>query len=453
MLFGGKKATVLLFIGDAAVFVLSLWVTLFIRYRVLPTQEIWALHAAPFGLLFCAWLLVFYMAGLYGKQVVRLESELWGTIVRTQIFNIILAALFFFLIPFFGIAPKTNLGIYLVVSLAGILLWRLSIFPGVSAPGARVAAALVGTGPEVDELVAAVNANPRYPFSFEVIVGMDQLQRDFSGFVQKLEHSRVALLVVDAEHDATRALLPKIYRLIFGPRRYQFANFYAVYEEVFDRVPLSLLRYDWFLKNVSLSSATPYAVLKRLIDLIGGILMGFVTLIIAPFVWIGMKLEGPGPLFIEQERIGKGGVRVRTFKFRTMERNDRGEWIGAGGNRVTKLGGFLRRISLDEFPQFINVLRGELSLIGPRNDIAGLAERLAAEIPYYNVRYVVKPGITGWAQINQQYEQGNISPQSVAETKVRLAYDFYYIKNRSLALDLIIALKTFKRMLFRVSPW
>src|SRR5581483_4197997 len=132
MLFGGKKATVLLFIGDAAVFVLSLWVTLFIRYRVLPTQEIWALHAAPFGLLFCAWLLVFYMAGLYGKQVVRLESELWGTIVRTQIFNIILAALFFFLIPFFGIAPKTNLGIYLVVSLAGILLWRLSIFPGVS---------------------------------------------------------------------------------------------------------------------------------------------------------------------------------------------------------------------------------------------------------------------------------------------------------------------------------
>ena len=99
------------------------------------------------------------------------------------------------------------------------------------------------------------------------------------------------------------------------------------------------------------------------------------------------------------------------------------------------------------------MLRGELSLIGPRNDIESLGLRLAEAIPYYNVRYVVKPGITGWAQINQRYEPGNISPQSIEETKVRLAYDFYYIKNRSLALDIVIALKTLKRLFFRVSSW
>jgi lipopolysaccharide/colanic/teichoic acid biosynthesis glycosyltransferase len=101
----------------------------------------------------------------------------------------------------------------------------------------------------------------------------------------------------------------------------------------------------------------------------------------------------------------------------------------------------------------MSVLRGELSLIGPRNDTAGLAARLAAAIPYYNARYLVKPGITGWAQINQQYEQNNISPQSIEETKTRLAYDFYYLKHRSFGLDLVIALKTVKRMLFRVSSW
>jgi lipopolysaccharide/colanic/teichoic acid biosynthesis glycosyltransferase len=136
-----------------------------------------------------------------------------------------------------------------------------------------------------------------------------------------------------------------------------------------------------------------------------------------------------------------------------MVKNDAGEWKGEGQNRVTKLGAFLRLTSLDEFPQFMNILSGELSLIGPRNDMEVLAGRLAEAIPYYNVRYIVKPGITGWAQINQQYEQGNISPQSVEETKTRLAYDFYYIKNRSLTLDIVIALKTVKRMLFRLSSW
>jgi lipopolysaccharide/colanic/teichoic acid biosynthesis glycosyltransferase len=117
------------------------------------------------------------------------------------------------------------------------------------------------------------------------------------------------------------------------------------------------------------------------------------------------------------------------------------------------VGDILRKTSLDEFPQCINILKGELSLIGPRNDIVGLGERLEQEIPYYGVRYIVKPGITGWAQINQQYEQGKLSPQSVEETKVRLAYDFYYIKHRSFAMDIVIALKTVKRMLFRVSSW
>jgi lipopolysaccharide/colanic/teichoic acid biosynthesis glycosyltransferase len=128
----------------------------------------------------------------------------------------------------------------------------------------------------------------------------------------------------------------------------------------------------------------------------------------------------------------------------TEEKND---------NPITKVGHILRRTSFDEFPQFWNVLTGELSLIGPRNDIEGLGRRLAEEIPYYNFRYSVPPGITGWAQINQQYEQGNISPQSIEETKMRLAYDFYYLKHRSLGLDIVIALKTVKRMFFRVSSW
>ncbi|HEV7121503.1 MAG TPA: sugar transferase, partial [Candidatus Paceibacterota bacterium] len=193
---------------------------------------------------------------------------------------------------------------------------------------------------------------------------------------------------------------------------------------------------------------------KRIIDIAGGIVMGIITVIATPFVFLAMRIEGPGPLFLVQERMGLHGELVRTYKFRSMRYSDSGKWKGEGQeNYITRVGAILRQTSLDEFPQFINILRGELSLIGPRNDIRVLGERLADAIPYYGIRYAVKPGITGWAQINQQYEQGNISPQSIEETKTRLAYDFYYIKNRSLGLDIVIALKTVKRMLFRVSSW
>ena len=452
MTFSGRKATLLLFFGDLAVFALSLWLTLFLRYGGAP-QELIGLYVEPFAILFLLWTLVFYMAGLYSKQVVRLKSELWAAILRTQLLNIVLAALFFFLIPQAGITPKTTLAIYLAVSLVGIFFWRLGLYSRLSRPSTRVKAALVGSGSESEELVDEVNANPRYPFIFVVGASAEQLKNDFGAFARSLEEQKVSLLVIDAEHDIVRPLLPQIYRLAFGARAYQFADFYKVYEEVFDRVPLSLLRYDWFLKNVAHSSGGGYEFFKRFIDLVGAVFMGIITLVVTPFIFIAMRLEGRGSLFIVQERVGKNGVRIKSYKFRSMRENDRGKWLQENENKVTRVGSFLRRSSLDEFPQFINILRGELSLIGPRNDIAGLAERLAVEIPYYDVRYTVMPGITGWAQINQRYEPGNISPQSIEETKVRLAYDFYYIKNRSLALDLGVALKTFKRMLFRVSAW
>ena len=452
MTFSGRKATLLLFFGDLAVFALSLWLTLFLRYGGAP-QELIGLYVEPFAILFLLWTLVFYMAGLYSKQVVRLKSELWAAILRTQLLNIILAALFFFLIPQAGITPKTTLAIYLAVSLVGIFFWRLGLYSRLSRPSTRVKAALVGSGSESEELVDEVNANPRYPFIFVVGASAEQLKNDFGAFARSLEEQKVSLLVIDAEHDIVRPLLPQIYRLAFGAHAYQFADFYKVYEEVFDRVPLSLLRYDWFLKNVAHSSGGGYEFFKRFIDLVGAVFMGIITLVVTPFIFIAMRLEGRGSLFIVQERVGKNGVRIKSYKFRSMRENDRGKWLQENENKVTRVGSFLRRSSLDEFPQFINILRGELSLIGPRNDIAGLAERLAVEIPYYDVRYTVMPGITGWAQINQRYEPGNISPQSIEETKVRLAYDFYYIKNRSLALDLGVALKTFKRMLFRVSAW
>jgi lipopolysaccharide/colanic/teichoic acid biosynthesis glycosyltransferase len=116
---------------------------------------------------------------------------------------------------------------------------------------------------------------------------------------------------------------------------------------------------------------------------------------------------------------------------------------------VTKVGNVLRKLSIDEIPQVWTILKGDMSLIGPRNDIKGLGERLAAEIPYYNVRNFAKPGVTGWAQTHQHYMADNISPQSLEESKERLSYDLYYVKNRSFLLDMEVALRTIKTLLSR----
>jgi lipopolysaccharide/colanic/teichoic acid biosynthesis glycosyltransferase len=456
MTFGGKKATVLLFGGDIVVFIFSLWLTLLVRYLSLPTQERFLDHMHAFAPLFLIWLLIFYMAGLYSKRIILFKNELWGAILRTQLFNIILAALYFFFVPGIGIAPKTNLILYLFISLAVICVWRIYLYPRLTHPTTRDRAALIGDGPEADELYKEVNGNPRYRVQFVMQLKPERLASDFSACLDEFSRENVSLLVVDAENDTLRPLLSQLYELAFVTPPYEFVDFYTMYEEVFDRVPLSLLQYDWFSKNVSSEASRFYGAGKRAIDIIGGVAMGVITLVAIPFVWLALRIEGPGSMFITQERLGKNGRHIKTYKFRSMRFNDSGTWKGETNehgrqNYVTHVGAFLRTSSLDEFPQCINILRGELSLIGPRNDIIGLANRLADAIPYYSIRYIVKPGITGWAQINQQYEQGNISPQSIEETKTRLAYDFYYIKNRSFALDVVIALKTVKRMLFRVS--
>lgn len=455
MLLKSTLTATLLFIGDIIAFAASLWLMLFVRYGEIPVGLRLTEHFTTFAPLFAVWLLVFYMAGLYGKHILLFKSSVLRAILQTQFLNIVLAAIYFFVVPNIGIAPKTNLVLYLIISLGLIFSWRFLLFPLFSRPSARERAAIIGKGSEVEELVKEVNDNDRYHLSFVLTLDPETFAKDTDAAVKTLTEASVTSIVVDASHPELQKVLPSIYGLAFSSTTHHLLDFYKVYEEVFDRVPLSLLHNDWFVANVSPVNTLFYAVSKRIIDIVGGVLMGLITIVVTPFIALAMRIEGRGPLFITQKRYGKFGSIISVYKFRSMTYSDSasGVWVKEGENKVTKVGSVLRLTSLDEFPQFLNILKGEMSLIGPRNDIEGLGKRLGEAIDYYHMRYAVTPGITGWAQINQQYEQGNISPQSIAETKVRLAYDFYYIKNRSLPLDIEIALKTVKRMLFRVSSW
>lgn len=221
----------------------------------------------------------------------------------------------------------------------------------------------------------------------------------------------------------------------------------TIYERLLGRVPVEHVGRDLSMALPMQDTATErfFGVVKRLIDLALA-LAGLVVLALAvPLLALGNALTSPGPLFYRQERVGRGGRRFQVVKFRSMvpdaEKTTGAVWASAHDQRITPLGRLLRKTRLDELPQVVNVLRGEMSIIGPRPERPEFVEELARAIPFYRARHAVRPGITGWAQV--QYRYGN----STDDARIKLEYDLYYVKHASLLLDLRIMLLTIQVML------
>ena len=221
-----------------------------------------------------------------------------------------------------------------------------------------------------------------------------------------------------------------------------------MYEELTQRVPIEHLETDWvirsFVDQVRVSGL--YEFLKRMMDIFGGFVGTLAFLFVFPFIAIAIILETGFPVFYSQPRLGKGAKLFNILKFRTMTQNAEAEGIKAAEEndpRITKVGNFLRKTRLDEMPQFWDVLRGEMSLVGPRAERPELVAEYQKQIPFYRARLLVKPGLTGWAQINYGYVA------TVKETVVKLEYDLYYIKHRTLGMDFSIVLRTIGTVLRR----
>lgn len=447
-----RKEPLVLVLGDLGSFVVALWLSLFLRSLEVPSKDLFLTHLMPFSLLFVLWILIFYIAGLYEKHTVILKSKLPIILANTQIANSVLAVVFFYFIPFFGITPKTILFIYLLVSFVLILSWRRYGYFLISR-GHPNNALLIGSGDEMKELLEEVNNNSIYNIKF--ISSIDLSRVDEQGFwdeiISHIYAENVSVIAIDLANKNVEPVLPHLYNLIFS--KISFIDMHKIYEDIFDRVPLSLLKHNWFLENVSTHPRVVYDALKRAMDLLLAVFLFVVTLPLYLLVALAIKLEDGGEIFIAQERFGQGNRLIQVYKLRTMGRNDHAsdKWNKESDNRITKVGAFLRKTSIDELPQIWNILKGEMSFIGPRSDISGLGSRLVKEIAYYNTRYLIKPGISGWAQVNQYYSPGLISPQSVEDTKTRLAYDLYYVKNRSFFLDVKIALRTLGTLFSRLT--
>ena len=215
-----------------------------------------------------------------------------------------------------------------------------------------------------------------------------------------------------------------------------------LYEEMTGRVPVHHLESDWiirsFVDEVRVSGF--YELFKRVLDILGGLAGLLIFAISCPFLALAVLMDSGYPIFYSQPRLGRGGLVFNIYKFRTMRQDAEADG-GArttleNDPRVTRAGNFMRKSRLDELPQFWNVLRGEMSLVGPRAERPELVAEYQKQVPFYRARLLVKPGLTGWAQINYGYVA------SVYETAFKLEYDLYYIKHRTLGMDIQIILRT-----------
>ena len=229
-----------------------------------------------------------------------------------------------------------------------------------------------------------------------------------------------------------------------GLQYYNYLEFYETYE---NKLPISHLSPQWFLENTGFEIYHNNFNLKakRLLDLLFALLIGIFAAPVIVLAAIIVKLESKGPIFFIQERIGEGNKKFNIVKFRSMTTDaekDGPQWASKNDNRVTKFGKIMRATRIDELPQLWNVLRGEMSFVGPRPEREFFIQQLEKEIPYYNLRHTVKPGLTGWAQVMYPYGA------SVEDAYRKLQYDLYYIKHHSIPFDVKVLLKTVTIVIF-----
>jgi len=443
----------LLVLGDLLVAALGVYLALSLWARLdylgpQPSADFIQARAPWFILLPFGWVLL--MLNLYDiHRAASLRETLRGVLMAA------VAAAGLYLLVYFTSEPNSlprRAVLYFLVMVVGLtLLWRVAYLRIFTAPAFLRRVVVVGAGFSGRSLLEAVGSLSAPPFFVVGLIDDDPLkQGQVIAGVRVLGGSGSLLSVIQEEGvtDVIVAITGQMNGAMFQAlldaqqRGVEITRMPVSYEELLGRVPIRILESDWLLRSfvdeVRVSSL--YLLTKRLLD-IGGALVGLLVLaLVYPWVAAAILLESGRPVLFRQARLGQGGRPYSVYKFRTMrqdaEADGQAHWALEGDPRATRVGRILRRVHLDEFPQFWNVLVGEMSLVGPRPERPEMVADLEKQIPFYRARLLVKPGIGGWAQVN--YGKG----ASVEGSAEKLEYDLYYIKHRSLGMDLLIILRT-----------
>jgi exopolysaccharide biosynthesis polyprenyl glycosylphosphotransferase len=432
---------ILLLVGDILILYLSLWLTLLLRYGTNFDLARWQQHFWPFTIIYLLWLIVFYIAGLYELTLARNNISFYSTLSKGLAINAGLAIAFFYFIPYFGITPKTNLFLNLLIFTILVSLWRQLYNHLIKAEALLNNLLIIGQNSESDQIIEIVKNNPQLGYRLLGQIQPKEIQTPFDLLeIATQKNIKTIVTAIDPHQDSH--LAESLYQCL--PLKISFYDLASFYEKIMGKVPLSSIGEIWFLENLTESQKNFYEAIKRILDILGAFVFGLISLLFYPLIALAIKIDSSGSVFYTQKRIGQDGQVFTVIKFRTMieeaEKNG-AQWADQQDHRITKVGKFLRKSRLDELPQLWNVLTGQMSFIGPRPERIEFVQRLEKEIPYYQIRHIIKPGLTGWAQVNFRYGS------SVQDSIEKLQYELYYIKHRSLILDLSIILRTIKIIL------
>jgi len=396
--------------------------------------------------------LCFYYNDLYDLTVVQSNRELVVRLLQAAGAATIVLAAACLAFPTLLLDPSTfvtALGVFVVA----VLTWRLAFNRLAHAPHLEERILIVGTGLTARTLAQQIGR--QQDFAYRLIGFVEESdetsmirQHDVLGTaadIDRIVASRhVDRIVVGLSDRRGHLPIEQLLRAKMTGVRVEDAT--TTYERLTGKILLDGLKPSWLIFSDGFRASRVTRFVKRMLDLSFSIILAIVTLPLMALTAIAIRLDSPGPLLYSQERVGENGAVFKIFKFRSMrtdaELAGKPVWARENDDRITRVGRLIRKARLDELPQLWNVMRGDMSFVGPRPERPFFVEQLAEDIPFYLQRHSVKPGLTGWAQVKYQYGS------TVEDAMEKLRYDLYYIKHMSIIFDLTIVLDTVKVILF-----
>ncbi|EKD94219.1 MAG: Exopolysaccharide biosynthesis polyprenyl glycosylphosphotransferase [uncultured bacterium] len=433
----------ILVFGDFSAMILALFLSLWVRYGVIDTDR-FNNHLNIFYLVFLLWIVVLYLSNLYKLNLLLKIDRLIINLSQAVFISTLVTILYFYLLPSLRITPKTILIFYALFTFILIFIWRLFYLKINNLSNLKNHVIIIGNDSFSKILAQEIEGNQNWGYTLVKIINYSNekeinyktIPYNQKQFVNLITQEDINLIAVQFDkihnHDE---ILQRLSLVI--ERGIDVIDSNIFYEQLTSKVPVNQLNQIWFLYNLEESEKILYEHIKRLIDIILSALgCVFIVIFIILVPILMLITNDKGGIFYIQKRVGFRGKIFKIYKFRTMVINKEVSWTTDNDQRITILGKLLRKLRIDELPQVINILRGEMSFIGPRPEQPTIVKSLNTKIPFYSRRHIIRPGLTGWAQTQFRYGA------SIQDALEKLQYDLYYIKNRSFFLDITIILKT-----------
>jgi len=397
---------------------------------------------SPMTWLFLAAIVIMFITGLYDVTRLKNKTEMYGKLILACIIWVIAGVIFFYFNIKTAASPKTILALTGLIGFVFIAVWRTAYNNLLSTSILKARVVFAGITPESKEIVEFLLNRPQLGYKivgiFDPILTLPKVEN----FSNPENIPGFDIMVIAPELETNQTLIKNLYKNLF--RRTQVETLAKFYEKIMKRVPPFALSETWFLANLEEQNKKIYDRAKLILDYIAAIAMSAIFFPTFPIFALLIKLSSKGPIFYSHFRVGRDGGLFKIYKYRSMRvlntdgsaETNGPQYAAEKDDRITFIGKFIRVTRIDELPQLINIFRGEMTLIGPRPERPEFVKKLTELMPFYAVRHLVKPGITGWAQLQRNYYG------TVDENLRKLEYDLYYIKNRGPLLDLAIILRT-----------